>query len=323
MGGVEKKITSVGVIGLGFMGSAISSHIVAAGFRLTGFDIARERVEMLVAKGGEAASSSREVAEKVDVVLTSLPSLIAFEDVIWGKQGILSSRRDGLIVMECSTLAVEDKQRAHDAMLTSGMILLDCPISGGIRAAEKDFVVYCSGKQEMYERCLPLIDSFARANYYLGEFGNGMKMKILANLLVAIHNVSSAEMMVLGMKAGLDPELIYKIMNNSSGRSRMLEVRGPRMVRDDYENPSMKVKIFQKDLKIIESFASSINCPTPLFASCMQVYLGAMALGLEDKDTASVCAVLEEWAQLKRNQRPVDRTGKRHNKGDNTEGGSQ
>jgi putative dehydrogenase len=300
MKGIDKKITSVGVIGLGFMGSAISAHIVKAGFRLSGFDIARERMDLLVAKGGEAASSSREVAENAEVVLTSLPSLAAFEDVIWGKQGILCSQRDGLIVMECSTLSVEDKQRAHDDMLTSGMILLDCPISGGIRAAEKDLVMYGSGKREVYERCIPLIECFARANYYLGEFGNGMKMKILANLLVAIHNVSSAEAMVLGMKAGLDPELIYTVMNNSSGRSRMLEVRGARMVKDDYDNPSMKVKVFQKDLKIIESFAASLNCPTPLFASTNQVYLSAMAMGMEDKDTASVCAVLEEWAQLKR-----------------------
>ena len=300
---IKKKITSVGVIGLGFMGSAISASIAKEGFRLTGFDIARERVDMLVERDGEAASSSREVAETVEVILTSLPSLAAFEDVIWGAKGILSSGRKGLVVMECSTLSVEDKQKAHDDMQKSGMTLLDCPISGGIRAAEKDLVVYGSGNQEAYERCLPVIHGFARANYYLGELGNGTKMKILANLLVAIHNVSSAEAMVLGMKAGLDPELIYRVMNDSSGRSRMLEVRGPRMVRNDYENPSMKTKVFQKDLKIIESFASDLNCPTPLFASCIQVYLGAMALGFEDKDTASVCAVLEKWAHVKRNGR--------------------
>jgi L-threonate 2-dehydrogenase len=300
MKGIDTRETSMGVIGLGFMGSAIAAHIVKAGFRFFGFDIARERVDMLVAKGGAAASSSREVAQNCDVVLTSLPSLAAFEDVVWGPQGILSAKREGLIVMECSTLSIEDKRRAHDDMRAAGMILLDCPISGGIRAAEKDLVLYGSGRTEAYERCLPIIDSFARANYYLGEFGNGMKMKILANLLVAIHNVSSAEMMVLGMKAGLDPELIYTVMKDSSGRSRMLEVRGPRMVKDDYDNPSMKVKVFQKDLKIIESFAASLDCPTPLFASTNQVYLSALAMGLEDKDTASVCAVLEDWAGLKR-----------------------
>ena len=203
--GIDTKTTSVGMIGLGFMGSAISGHIVTAGFRLFGFDIARERVEMLVAKGGRAASSAREVAKKAHLVLTSLPSLAAFEDVIWGKKGILSSKKEGLVVMECSTLAIEDKQRAHDDLLAAGMVMLDCPISGGIRAAEKDLVLYGSGRKKTYEWCLPVIDSFSRANYYLGEFGNGMKMKVLANMLVAIHNVSSAEMMVLGMKAGLGP----------------------------------------------------------------------------------------------------------------------
>lgn len=296
----NRKITSVGVIGLGFMGSAISTSIAKEGFRLTGFDIARERMDALAAKGGITASSSRQVAETVDLALTSLPSLSAFEDVIWGAEGILSSRRRGLVVMECSTLSSEDKQKARADLQKSGIILLDCPISGGIRAAEKDLVLYGSGDAAAYERCLPVIDAFARANYYLGAFGNGTTMKILANLLVAIHNVSSAEAMVLGMKAGLDPELIYKVMNDSSGRSRMWEVRGPRMVRDDYDNPSMKVKVFQKDLKIIESFASQLSCPTPLFAECIQVYLGAMALGFADKDTASVCAVLEKWAQVKR-----------------------
>lgn len=297
---MNKKVRSVGVIGLGFMGSAISAHIVKAGFKVIGSDIVQDRMDILAANGGQTASSSQEVAGHAEVVLTSLPSLAAFEDVVWGEKGILSSDREGLIVMECSTLAGEDKQKAREDMQKSGMILLDCPISGGTRAAEKDLVVYGSGDREAYERCLPVIDGFARANYYLGEFGNGTKMKMLANLLVAIHNVSSAEAMVLGMKAGLDPELIFKVMSDSSGRSRMLEVRGPRMVKNDYENPGMKVKVFQKDLKIIGNFAANLNCPTPLFTSCTQVYLSAMALGLENKDTASVCAVLEEWARLER-----------------------
>lgn len=298
--GVKNKVGAVGVIGLGFMGSAISAHIANAGFEVSGHDILPERLDILVAHGGKSAASAREVAERTEVVLTSLPSLAAFEEVIWGAQGIISSKRKGLIVMECSTLAGADKQKAREALEKSGMTLLDCPISGGTRAAEKDLVVYGSGDGGAYERCLPVINSFARANYYLGEFGNGTKMKMLANLLVAIHNVSTAEAMVLGMKAGLDPELIFKVMGDSSGRSRMFEIRGPRMVRDNYDEPGMKVKVFQKDLKVIGEFAAALHCPTPLFTSCTQVYLSAMAQGFENKDTASVCAVLEEWANLKR-----------------------
>lgn len=297
---LDEAIASVGVIGLGVMGLPISINIAKAGYEVSGYDILPQRIEDLVAQGGTAGSSTSEVAEKTQVVCTSLPSLAAFEDVVWGRKGILSSGAEGLIVMECSTLAVADKQRAREDMAKAGMVLLDCPISGGSRAAEKDLVVYGSGDHRTYERCLPIVNAFARANYYLGEFGNGSKMKLVANLLVAIHNVSTAEAMVFGMKSGLDPETIFKVMCDSSGRSRMFEVRGPRMVADNYQNPTMRVKTFRKDLEIIAKQAAGINCPTPLFTSCTQVYLGAMAQGLEDQDTASVCAVLEKWARLKR-----------------------
>ncbi len=250
-GNRNNVITSVGVIGLGVMGLPISINIAKAGFEVIGYDILPERIENLVTEGGKAAGSASEVSESTQVVLISLPSLTAFEDVVWGKQGILSSGAEGLIVMECSTLAVADKQRACEDMAKAGMVLLDCPISGGSRAAQKDLVVYGSGHHGTYDRCLPIVNAFARANYYLGEFGNGTKMKLVANLLVAIHNVSTAEAMVFGMKSGLDPETIFKVMCDSSGRSRMFEVRGPKMVADNYQNPTMPVKTFRKDLEII------------------------------------------------------------------------
>jgi len=237
---------------------------------------------------------------QADVLILSLPSLSAFEDVVWGGEGVLASGRKGLIIMECSTLGLADKARACEDMQKADMFLLDCPISGGARAALKDLVVYGSGHRGSYEKCLPVIEAFARSNYYLGAFGSGSKMKLVANLLVAIHNVSAAEAMVFGMKAGLDPEMIYRVMCDSSGSSRMFEVRAPRMVKSDYGNPSMKVKIFQKDLNIIAEFAKNLKCPTPLLTNSIQVYLGAMAKGLDEQDTASVCAVLEDWAQFKR-----------------------
>jgi 3-hydroxyisobutyrate dehydrogenase-like beta-hydroxyacid dehydrogenase len=299
---IDDAIVSAGVIGLGVMGLPISVNIAKAGFEVSGYDILPQRIENLVANGGKAAGSALEVAEKAQVVLTSLPSLAAFEDVVWGRQGILASGAEGLIVMECSTLAADDKQRAAEDMAKSGMVLLDCPISGGSRAAQKDLVIYGSGHQETYARCLPIVNAFARANYYLGEFGNGTKMKLVANLLVTIHNVSTAEAMVFGMKSGLDPETIFKVMCDSSGRSRMFEVRGPRMVEDNYQNPTMRVKTFRKDLEIIARQAADINCPTPLFTSCVQLYLGALAQGLDEQDTASVCTVLEKWAHLEREQ---------------------
>jgi 3-hydroxyisobutyrate dehydrogenase-like beta-hydroxyacid dehydrogenase len=125
-------------------------------------------------------------------------------------------------------------------------------------------------------------------------------MKFIANLLVAIHNVAAAEAMVLGIKSGLDPAQVLKVISNGAGTSRMLEVRGPMMVGGDYSEATMKVAVWQKDMKIIGEYARSIDCPTPLFLASAPFYTAAMAMGFGDEDTGAVCAVLEELARTGR-----------------------
>ena len=125
-------------------------------------------------------------------------------------------------------------------------------------------------------------------------------MKFVANLLVSIHNVAAAEAFVLGMKAGLDPEAIYRVVGDGAGGSRMFTVRGPLMIADDYEPATIKVETWQKDMKIIAEFATSLDCPTPLLSACAPVYSAAMAQGFGAQDTAAVCAVLADAARLVR-----------------------
>jgi 3-hydroxyisobutyrate dehydrogenase-like beta-hydroxyacid dehydrogenase len=296
---VKQKI---GMIGLGIMGSAMSANLLKADFSVLGHDIVPERVEDLVNRGGAAAASCREVADNSEVVITSLPSIEALQDVVFGKDGLLAGAKEGLIVIETSTLTLEAKQEAYEGAKAVGMDVLDCPLSGtGAQAARKDIVVYASGNQEICEKCLPVFNGISRANYYVGEFGMGTKMKFVANLLVTIHNVSAAEAFVLGMKAGLDPEMILKVIRDGGGTSRMFEVRGPLMVAGKYNEPTMKVDMHQKDIKIITAFANELQCPTPLLSAAAQIYTTALANGRAKQDTASVCAVLEEMAGLRRN----------------------
>jgi putative dehydrogenase len=291
----------IGMIGLGIMGSAMSSNLLKAGFSVVGYDIVPELVEALVKKGGVRATSCREVAASSDVIITSLPSVEALQEVVSGENGLLAGARKGQCVIETSTLPLKAKQEAHDALSAVGVDLLDCPLSGtGAQAIKKDLVVYASGDKEACKNCRSVFDGFARANYYLGEFGMGTKMKFVANLLVTIHNVSAAEAFVLGMKAGLDPEMILKVIGDGAGTSRMFEVRGPLMVSGKYDEPTMKVDVYQKDIKIITAFANEVQCPTPLFSSAAQIYTAALADGRAKEDTASVCAILEKMAGLKR-----------------------
>ena len=289
---------TVGMIGLGIMGSAMSGNLIRSRFQVFGYDVVPERLRAFEQEGGAASRDCREVADRSTIVVTSLPSA----DALLETAAVLAkAAQPNSIVIETSTLPIAVKEEARKRLATRGATLLDCPLSGtGAQARAKDVVVYASGDQEAYTRTTEVMDGFARAHYYVGEFGAGSKMKFVANLLVAIHNVAAAEAMVLAMKAGLDPNVVLKVVSDGAGASRMLQVRGPMMVSGDYSDATMKVEIWQKDMTIIGDFARKLECPTPLFLTSASIYTAAMAMGRRSEDTAAVCSVLEEMANYKR-----------------------
>jgi len=286
---------SIGVIGLGIMGSAMAANLAKAGFRVHGYDVLPARRAELKKAGGTPASSIAAVARAADVLITSLPSAQALHDVAAELAG------KGRVVMETSTLPIDEKERARQTLAKKGVVLLDCPLSGtGAQARAKDLVVYASGDRKAYAKAEPFMPGFSRAHHYLGEFGNGSKMKFVANLMVAIHNVSAAEAFVLGMKAGLPAETIFKVQADSAGSSRMFQVRGPMMVAGKYDEATMKNELWQKDMKIIGEFAAKLGVPTPLFNASAAIYNATLSQGFAKADTAAVCAVLEAMAGINR-----------------------
>ena len=287
-------MTTVGMVGLGIMGSAISTNLLAAEFAVVGCDINSGRVDDLVDKGGRGAATPSEAVADADVAILSMPSISAFEDVV---SSLAASERGRLVVIDTSTLPIAVKERARDGLVASGIALMDCPLSGtGAQALTKDLAIYASGEEADYEHCVPVFEGFARAHYHVGKFGDGSRMKFIANHLVAIHNVAAAEAFVLGMKAGLDAETIYRVIGDGAGMSRMFEVRGPMMVEGNYDGATMKNEVWQKDMSIIGAFATELDCPVPLFAASGEIYTAAMAQGHGVRDTAAVCAVMEVMA---------------------------
>jgi 3-hydroxyisobutyrate dehydrogenase-like beta-hydroxyacid dehydrogenase len=287
-------VQRVGVIGLGIMGSAMSANLVKARFDVCGFDVVPARRAALKRARGKSCDSAAEVAARAGIVITSLPSAQALHEVA-------REIETPCIVVETSTLPIEDKRLAREALAKKKIVLLDCPLSGtGAQARTRDLVVYGSGDKKSFEKTTTVLNGFARSHHYLGEFGNGSKMKYVANLLVAIHNVAAAEAFVLGMKAGLDPKTIYEVAGDGAGSSRMFQVRGPQMVAGRYDEATMKVEVWQKDMKIIGEYATKLGVPTALFNASAAIYTAAMAQGFDQQDTASVCAVLEGMARLRR-----------------------
>jgi putative dehydrogenase len=283
---------TVGIIGLGIMGGAIARNLVERGWRVIGFDTdAAKRTELAAAKI-IIANDVAQVTRDAPVIMTSLPTSAAVANVA---QAIASSGQPPRIVIELSTLALADKLRFETILKQAGHIALDCPLSGtGAQAKMRDLVVYASGDSAAIARCKELFSDFAKQSADLGAFGNGSRMKFVANHLVAIHNVATAEAMILAERAGLDPKLVVDMVGPGAGGSRMFQMRAPMMVEGVYEPATMKVSTWKKDMAIIAEFAEDVGCATPLFTLTQPVYTQAMAMGLGDQDTAAVFEVLKK-----------------------------
>jgi putative dehydrogenase len=283
---------TVGIVGLGIMGSAIARNLVERGWRAIGFDIDAARRDELALAGVEIAGDVKQVAHDAPIIMTSLPSAAAAEDVA---HAIADSGQPPRIVIELSTLTIADKLRFEEILKKTGHTALDCPLSGtGAQAKTRDLVVYASGDSDAIAQCAGLFSDFAKQSADLGRFGNGSRMKFVANHLVAIHNVATAEAMVLAQRAGLDPKTVVELVGPGAGGSRIFQMRAPMMVEGVYEPATMKVSTWKKDMAIIAEFADDVGCATPLFTLTQPVYTEAMAMGLGDQDTAAVFEVLKK-----------------------------
>ena len=292
-------LDTVGVIGLGIMGGAMARNLVAAGFRVIGCDISDTAKAAFVAEGGEVVRSPLDVGNCAQIVILSLPGTASLDEVVGGEAGLSRCQRSDLIGIEASTLPLDSKLRALETLKSSGQILLDCPVSGtGIQARTKDLVVFGSGDETAFRLCQPVFEGMSRRQCYLGAFGNGSKMKYIANHLVTIHNVAAGEAIALGLKAGLDPQSVYDVLSDSAGSSRMFQVRGPQMVVGRYDKPTTTIKIHLKDVGIINDFAAQLGMPVSLFSAAAQHYYACLAQGRGDQDTASVCAVSKGLAGI-------------------------
>ncbi|MDB5616533.1 NAD(P)-dependent oxidoreductase [Tardiphaga sp.] len=287
----------VGMIGLGIMGGAIAPNLIERGWTVVGYDVDAARTSALAALGVIIAGSITEVVKAAELVMTSLPSPAAAFAVA---EEISRSGQSPRIVVELSTLTIADKLRFRDILAGAQHIALDCPLSGtGAQAAVRDLIVYASGDSAAIAKCTALFADFSKQNADLGVYGNGSRMKFVANHLVAIHNVATAEAMVLAQRAGLDLQQVVDLVGPGAGGSRMFQMRAPMMVSGVYEPATMRISTWKKDMSIIGAFAEELNCPTPMFTLTQPVYTEAMQMGLGDKDTAAVFEVLDKHAPAK------------------------
>ncbi len=298
----NKQLQTIGVIGLGIMGGMMAEALCAAGYTVVGYDPVAAARARLKKAGGRALASATAVAATADVVITSLAKASVLADVV---KKIATAKRDKkrepLVVIETSTLTLADKEHAQLALAFAGAQTLDCPISGtAVRMKEGAWTIFASGPQATFKRVKPVLDVFTKNVKFVGAYGNGTKMKFIANHLVAIYNVAVGESMTFARKMKLDPQQVWDLFSSSPVLGNgVFKLRGKLMVEQNYLPATMKVEVWQKDMQVIGDMAKSIDCPLPLFNTCAPLYTTAMAQGLSQHDTASVCEVLGRMAGLK------------------------
>jgi 3-hydroxyisobutyrate dehydrogenase len=257
------------------MGGNIAGNLLKNDFNVIGFDILPDRMAALDELGLEKTASVTEVAERADVLISSLPNAGALENVV---EGVLRHDKPGQILIECSTLTVEQKLAAHE------------------KAS-----IYVSGDESAYNSVQSVLKGFTATSFYVGDVGNGSRMKFLANYLVHVHVTAAAECIVMGEKAGLDPTLVHTVLKESAGSSKMFEIRGAMMAKSDYrEGGGTMFAVYEKDASVITEFAASVQSPIDLYVSSRQKFNSAIALGLDHLDTSAVCKAIETAAGIDR-----------------------
>ena len=287
---------TVGIVGLGLLGSAIVSRLRAAGHAVVGYDIVPSCVERLVALGGTPAKSAADVARAADLVCTVLPSLASVEATILGVGGFAATSRPGQTIAQMSTISPALTERLARETTARGLAFLDCPISGtSAMVAQGNGVIFVGGERAVYDRWKAVLESILPRAVHVGRAGQAMVLKLVANLLVALNSAAVAEALTLAKRAGLDPQVVVDVLGVGAATSRMLEVRGPMMVRGEFP-AQMKLDLFMKDLHLIQEAAGAAGATLPLTDVAERLYAAAHAAGHGGEDLAVVITELERQA---------------------------
>jgi 3-hydroxyisobutyrate dehydrogenase-like beta-hydroxyacid dehydrogenase/hemerythrin-like domain-containing protein len=296
---------TIGIIGIGLIGLPIAKHLIAAGYDVIGYR--RSGTAEFEQAGGRLARSPQEVAEAADIVFECLPSAEALAEVISGPQGIARVARAGQIVVNLSTSPLEVKRAQAEALAAKGAIMVEGEVSGLPSMVQaKRGVVFLAGPRESVERVLPVVEAFAENRFYVGEFGCALKLKVIANHLVTVHVMAAAEAMALATKAGLDPELVIKVIGPSAASSTQFNARAPMMAARQFEPVQGPFATLAHYFPLVEDLANSAGALVPLFQAASKYFrYGLEHEGRGTQDVARVFEVIEALDVIKAEHRSL------------------
>lgn len=290
----------VGFIGLGAMGKPMAANLLKAGFVLTVHDVVPAAVAELAAQGAAAAATPKELAIASDVIITMLPNAAVVEAVVAGPDGLLAGCRPGQAIIDMSSVTPGHTKKMAALAAARGVDYIDAPVSGGVAGATaSSLTIMAGGGGEALEKCLPVLQALGKKIYHVGPVGAGDTVKLVNNLLLGVNMAAVAEAVTLGVKAGLDPKVMFEVIAASSGRSYALEAKVPNFVFKGNFEPGFAIDLQYKDLEMATQTGKELGVPLLLANVAEQIFETARAKGLGKKDISAVVAVQEELAGVK------------------------
>jgi 3-hydroxyisobutyrate dehydrogenase len=278
----------VGFIGLGLMGRPMAANLLKAGYEVTVWNRTAARAETLVAQGAKLAATPRDVAAASEVLVTIVSDPPALESVLWGESGVFAGLRRGSVLVESSTVSPDPERRAAAAAAEQGSEFLEAPVTGGTWGAEKGELVFMvGGEAETLKRVEPVLGAMGKRWFHLGPIGAGQTVKLAMNLLLALQVEAFAEALALVTRAGIPGESLLEVMQSSMGRSGLLDIKAPMMVKGEYK-PSFPLRLMHKDMSLALDLANQLGVPLPAAAAAREILSATKGAATEDVDFAAI-----------------------------------
>jgi len=289
---------NIGIIGTGFLGKAVAIRLLSTGHKVIVYNRTKNKAESLKNIGAIVVDTPKDLAQACDLVITIVKDSEAVESVSFDKNGIIHGKHEGLTVADMSTISPISSQKIAKRFLENGISMIDTPVMGGPRLAEKgELVVMIGGKKEVYEKYKHVFDHIGNKTFYLGENGSGHAMKLAMNLQISLLALALSEGITLAKRAGLEPKLFLEILNSTYFKTGMSVLKGPKMINGNFD-PSFTLKMMKKDLDTINNTAKEFGTSLPMATLANEIYQNAVTDGLGELDYTGILAFIEKISKL-------------------------
>jgi 2-hydroxy-3-oxopropionate reductase len=288
----------IGFIGLGIMGKPMAKNLLKAGYALVVFDINPAAVKEVAAAGAQAASSAKEVAQNTEIVITMLPNSPHVKAAVMGPQGVLDGAKPGVIIVDMSSISPLAAKEVAAKAAEKGIEMLDAPVSGGEpKAIDGTLSIMVGGKNEVFEKCKGILSKMGTSVVLCGDIGAGNTTKLANQIIVALNIAAMSEALVLGAKAGVNPETIYKAIRGGLAGSTVLDAKAPMVLSGNFK-PGFRIELHIKDLANAINTAHEVGVPLPLTSQVMEIMQTLKVDGKAGNDHGGIVQFYEKLAKI-------------------------